>query len=293
VTFGWDHVGAEFTCAPTAGGTPATHKFPRGTNGSFVCNSKTYQLTWTANAASVPGYNADGSTWTGVYRYRYRGLMTAAMPAGAIQVNATGPGDFSFSVPAAGAYWAWGSVGLSADSSSNSFLVSMDGVQAQVWDTPIVGSGQTAGAKVWARVSMRPESQSGEGGTPAVYNLSAGQHVFSLMAREAGTTISGLVFAPADSPAPGGASQLFAGEVVPNQAPITLNYQDGELELEVQTIRSVGAQEETSAWAKSTDPAFAVVDGAARGWVVKIKSPETPPPTPDPPGAIKGMRLIQ
>jgi hypothetical protein len=111
------------------------------------------------------------------------------------------------------------------------------------------------------------------------------------MARETGTTIGGLVFAPANSSAPGAASQVFAGEVVPNQAPLVLNYPDGDLDIEVQTIRTVGAQEETSAWAKSTDPAYATVDGAARGWIIRIKTAEVPPPTPDPPGDIKGMRL--
>lgn len=167
VTFAWDHVGAAFTCAPVAGGTPVTHNFPRGTNGSFVCNSRTYQLTWNSNSATVPGYNADGSAWTGVYRYRYRGSLT---PAG--------------------------------------------GQQAQV----------------------------------------------------------------------------LAGEVVPNQAVLALAHPDGDLELEVQTIRTVGAVEQTSDWAKSTNPVYATVDGAARGWIVRIKTPEVPPVT-EPPGAIKGMRL--
>jgi hypothetical protein len=81
----------------------------------------------------------------------------------------------------------------------------------------------------------------------------------------------------------------MAGEVVSNQQPIELRYGSGDLTLEVQTIRTVGATEETSAWAKSTDPAFATVDGAARAWIVRVVDPA--PPAPDPPGLIKDMRL--
>jgi hypothetical protein len=75
-----------------------------------------------------------------------------------------------------------------------------------------------------------------------------------------------------------------------NQKSLLLDFGVCDLRMEVQSVRRVGTVETTSAWAKSTDPTYAVVDGVARGWIVRVATP--PPPPPPTPGAVQQMRVV-
>jgi hypothetical protein len=81
------------------------------------------------------------------------------------------------------------------------------------------------------------------------------------------------------------------GELPGNQKTLPLDFGVCDLRLEVLAARRVGTVETVSAWVKSTDPVYAVVDGVARGWIVRVHTP--PPPDPPTPGPVQRMQVIQ
>lgn len=80
------------------------------------------------------------------------------------------------------------------------------------------------------------------------------------------------------------------GSQVGNQKTFPLDFGLGDVRLEVQAVHRIGTNESVSAWAKSTDPAYATVDGTGRGWIVRVNVP--PPPPPPAPGEVRNMRVI-
>lgn len=72
VTVAWDHVPLTVRCKD---GDPLK-EFARGVNGSLVCGSVTYPVTWTANSVKVAKFGTNGTDWVGVFKYNYRGYWS-------------------------------------------------------------------------------------------------------------------------------------------------------------------------------------------------------------------------
>jgi hypothetical protein len=255
VNVAWDHSKFTISCSGTLVEiSPATT--------SFVCDGRTYTVVWTGGAVRITGKNADGTDYlyNGSIKYKYRAVVTGG--SSQISIVANGPGSYPFLIPNAGQYHVWGYVRRDSTTGRNSFFYSMDGSAQRIWATP---SGTPDGEWLWDRIN--DGTSLGEQGPIVVFQLASGQHTLVLLEREAGTGLNGMVVAPTSVASPSAETELLFGEATGNTLPINLNTL-GDIRIEVAAVLTDSGGEKMSAYAKSTDPAYATVDGVAKGWMV-------------------------